>query len=108
MGMTRIIPHMYLFTPLGPAEAHFLWSSDTFEVPISYGCFISETKENWWWSNTHVRICESVTAIRSGKHSPIYISDDLFEELKHHIKRHTRSPFYERAAISSSMEKDKA
>lgn len=95
--LTRIVPHFYLLTPLGASEAHFLWGSDTFEAPVTWCCFQSETKENWWWPNTLVRLCESITALRSGDHSPIYLSDKLFAELKPHILRHTGSPFYERA-----------
>lgn len=46
--ITGLNPLFYLFTPLGIAEAHFLWKSDSFEVSASYGCFQCETKENWW------------------------------------------------------------
>lgn len=94
--LQRIAPHFYLFTPLGPAEAHFVWGSATYEVPVSWGCFMCETKENWWWPNTQVRLCESITAMRSDQHSPIYVSDELLETLRPHILRHKKSPFYER------------
>lgn len=100
--LVRITPHLYLFTPLGPAEAHWLVCSDTFEVSINYGCFIIETKENWWWPNTQVRLCESITAGRDDQHSPIYISDELFQTLRPHILRHNKSPFYKRAAKDST------
>jgi hypothetical protein len=102
MSITRIVPHMYLFTPLGPAEAHFIWGSDTFEVSVTYCCFQCETKENWFWPNTLVRLCESITALRDDSHSPIYVSDALFETLRPHILRHKKSPLYERAAAKSA------
>jgi hypothetical protein len=103
MSLVRIQPFIYFLTPLGEAEAHFLANSETFEVPITYGCFMLETKENWWWPNTQVRLCESVSALRSSAHSPIHLPDDLFEELKPHILRHKRSPFYERAKRESCI-----
>lgn len=99
MGLTRLTPHMYLFTPLGPAEAHFVWGSETFEVPVTYGCFICETKENWWMPNTWVRLCESISALRGAGHSEFYLTDDQFETLRPHILRHKKSPLYERAIL---------
>lgn len=102
MAITRIVPHMYLFTPLGPAEAHFILEPDTFEDPAVYGCFQSETKENWWWPNQLVRICESISALRSDDHSPFYVPDDLFATLRPHILRHKKSPLYERAAAKGA------
>lgn len=98
----RLVPHMYLFTPLGVAEAHFLWMPDGYENSISYGCFICETKENWWFANTQVRICESVSNLRSDAHTPIYVPDDLYETLKPHILRHKKSPLYARAAAENA------
>src|ERR1700722_18008850 len=92
--MIRLTPHFYLFTPLGVAEAHFVWSSETFEVAVSYGCFQCETKENWWWPNTQVRLCESITTERSDGHSAFHLPDDLLETLRPHILRHTKSPLY--------------
>lgn len=96
-ALERLKPHLYLVTPLGEAEAHFLWLSETFEAPYVWGCFQCETKENWWWPNQQVRLAESITASRDGAHSPIHLSENLFAELRPHILRHTRSPFYQRA-----------
>lgn len=96
--ITPLTPFMVLITPLGIAEAHFLWVRPSFEVPVNFGCFQRETKENWWWDNKVVRLCESISAGRSGNHSPIFLSDDLFDELRPHILRHKQSPFYKRAA----------
>lgn len=98
--ITRLIPLIYLLTPLGKAEAHFLWNSDSFEVSASYGCFMDETKENWWWPNTQVRLCESITAERSREHTDFHLSDALLETLRPHILRHRKSPFYEWAIAS--------
>lgn len=95
------MPHMDLFTPLGVAEAHFIWGADTFENYVTYGCFMLETKENWWWPNTQVRLCESVSSERSKQHSEIHVEDDLFTTLIPHILRHKKSPLYQRAFARS-------
>lgn len=102
MSLIRLKPHMYLATPLGDAEAHFLWIPDTFENPYLYGCFQRETKENWWWPNNQVRLCESVSCERGYDHTPFFLSDDLFRELTPHILRHKLSPFYERVLKAKS------
>jgi hypothetical protein len=90
--LIRLDPFMFLLTPLGVAEAHFLLA-ETSEVPYQWGCFQCETKENWWWPNDQVRIIESVSASRSAAHSPIHLSDEKLETLKPHIARHFYSPF---------------
>ena len=61
MNLIRLDPILYLYTPLGEAEAHFLAYHGA-EVPAQWGCIQRETKEIWWWPNHHVRLCESVTA----------------------------------------------
>ncbi len=96
MSLIRLDPFIYLYTPLGLAEAHFL-ARETFEVPYSWGCFQAETKENWWWANQHVRLCESVSAGRDGSHTPIFLDEEMFDTLRPHILRHTTSPFFDRA-----------
>ena len=95
--LIRIQPHMYLATPLGYAEAHFLWAADNNEQNVQWGCFQTETKENWWWPSPVIRICESISEMRDGTCSDIHISDNYFETLREHIRRHTKSPFFARA-----------
>lgn len=94
--ITAISPLMVLLTPLGIAEAHFIWVRPSFEVPVNFGCFQRETKENWWWNNQQVRLCESISLGRPGNHSDIFLSDEMLEELKPHILRHKGSPFYDK------------
>lgn len=93
--LIRLDPFMYLLTPLGVAEAHFL-RVETSEVPYQWGCFQCETKENWWWPNDQVRIVESISAGRSAVHSPIHLDPNILETLKPHIARHFHSPFQEK------------
>lgn len=93
MPLVRLEPFIYLQTPLGVAEAHFLWC-ESFEVPFRWGCFQVETKENWWWANQHVRLCESISAARDEFHSPIWLDQELFNTLIPHILRHKLSPHY--------------
>lgn len=97
MALIRLEPCIYLFTPLGVAEAHFLESPEGSETNAMWTCFQVETKECWQWPNPLIRLCESISAIRSIEHSPIEIADDYFETLRPHILRHKQSPFYERA-----------
>jgi hypothetical protein len=102
-NLIRLTPPIFLITPLGDAEAYFLQAPLSNDTYVYWGVFIKETKENWWFDNTVVRICESVTARRSGEHSEIYISDGLFETLRPHIIRHKKSPFYLRALETQSL-----
>jgi hypothetical protein len=97
MALIRLVPHMWLLTPLGVAEAHFLETPEDFETNAAWTCFQVETKENWIWPAPLVRLCESISGMRSIDHSPIEITDEYFETLLPHILRHTESPFYERA-----------
>ena len=88
---------MYLFTPLGVAEAHFLETPDDAETNAVWLCFQVETKEPWQWPSPLVRICESISGLRDAAHSEIVVTDEYFETLRPHILRHTDSPLYERA-----------
>lgn len=97
MSITRLVPHMYVFTPFGVAEAHFLETPEGFEVNSVWTCFQVETKECWQWATPLIRICESISGMRGTDYSPFQISDEYFETLRHHILRHKDSPFYERA-----------
>lgn len=97
MALTRLIPHMYLFTPFGVAEAHFYESPESFEVNAVWSCFQVETKENWLWPSPLIRICESISGMRDGDYTPFMLSDEYFEELIPHILRHEDSPLYEKA-----------
>ncbi len=93
MSLLRLDPFIYLMTPLGIAEAHFV-RVETSEVPYQFGCFQCETKESWWWPNHLVRLVESISAGRAGAHSPIHVSEDMKETLAPHILRHKHSPLY--------------
>lgn len=97
MNLIRLVPHLYLFTPLGAAEAHFFESPDSFETNAIWTCFQVETKENWLWPSPLVRLCESVSGMRDMNFSPFDITDEYFDVLKPHILRHADSPFYQRA-----------
>jgi hypothetical protein len=97
MSLVRIVPHMYVFTPFGVAEAHFLEVPKGFETNSVWTCFQVETKECWQWPNPMIRICESISGMRSGEYSPFMISDEYFATLRPHILRHKHSPFYKRA-----------
>ena len=103
-NLIRLIPIIYVVTPLGSAEAHFI------QVPIgddgyaNWGCFQSETKEQWWFDNSCVRLVGSITGRRGDNYSPIYLSDEMFDILIPHILRHKKSPFYNKAiAIHDTM-----
>lgn len=87
----------FVNTPLGTAEAFFLESDvGLVERPVLVGVFQCETKEFWWWPNNQVRLCHSISAMRSLEQSPIHLSDDMMDTLKPHILRHTESPFHYR------------
>jgi hypothetical protein len=98
MGLIRLIPHMYVVTPFGIAEAHFYESPESFEVNAVWTCFQVETKENWLWPSPLVRICESISGMRDDEYTSFAVSEEYFEMLRPHILRHRRSPFFERAA----------
>ena len=51
---------MYVFTPFGVAEAHFLETPEGFEGTLAWTCFQVETKECWQWPDPMVCICESI------------------------------------------------
>ncbi len=95
--MLRLTPHMYLFTPLGVAEAHFFESPEDYETNAAWTCFQVESKECWQWPTPLVRICESISGMRDGDYSPFMLSNEYFEVLRPHILRHEDSPFYQRA-----------
>lgn len=101
MSLVRLMPHMYVFTPFGVAEAHFLESPEGFEVNSVWTCFQVETKECWQWPTPMIRICESVSGMRDMDCSPFGISEEYFETLKPHILRHKESPLFERALKES-------
>lgn len=103
-NLVRLEPIMYVMTPLGPAEAHFLQVPVVADNYCQWGCFQAETKENWWFDNILVRLVGSVSGRRGDEMSEFFVSDEMFEMLLPHILRHTRSPLYERAmaAIKNS------
>jgi hypothetical protein len=97
----RLSPILYVVTPLGDAEAYFL------QIPIDtdqyayYGCFQIETKENWWFDNTMIRIAGSVSGRRDNYYSEFYMTDAMLESLTPHILRHKKSPLYEKVLNAS-------
>lgn len=93
----RLIPHLYVFTPFGAAEAHFLSTPEGFETNAVWNCFQCETKENWLWPSPLVRLCESISGMRDDDYTPFNLTDEYFETLRSHILRHTESPFHQRA-----------
>lgn len=96
-NLLRLIPILYVVTPLGQAEAHFLQVPEINDNYCQWGCFINETKENWWFDNTLVRIVGSVSSRRGDNYSDFYLSDEMFKSLLPHILRHKHSPLYDRA-----------
>lgn len=97
MSILRLVPHIYLFTPLGVAEAHFLETPETYDLNSQWTCFQVETKECWQWATPMIRICESISGMRDMDYSPFAMTDEYFETLKPHILRHEDSPLYRRA-----------
>jgi len=97
MSLVQLVPHIYLHTPLGTAEAHFFESPEGFEVNAVWTCFQVETKEQWQWPAPMVRLCESVSGMRDAGCSAFTITDAYFEVLRPHVLRHRHSPLYERA-----------
>ena|ERR1700677_4908773 len=97
MSIMRIVPHLYVFTPYGVAEAHFIETPEGFETNAVWTCFQVETKECWQWPSPLIRLCESISGIRDIQHSSFHISESYFETLLPHILRHKNSPFYEKA-----------
>jgi len=94
--LIRLVPHMLLLTPLGVAEAHFLEISGDVETNAFWLCFQVETKEQWEWPAPLVRLCGSISGMRTNSHSPIMVSDEYLETLRPHVLRHKKSPFYGR------------
>lgn len=96
--MSQIIPiERYLHTPLGEAEADFMWVSDSADLATEYQCWLFETNEVWWFPQPLVRAVKSMSSFRRGKASEILLSDAQFEGYAVHILRHKLSPFYDRA-----------
>ena len=87
---------MFILTPLGEAEAHFLQVPINNDNYVQWGCFINETKENWWFDNTMVRIVGSCSGRRDSNVSPFFLSQGMLEMMTPHILRHKRSPLYEK------------
>ncbi len=93
-NLIRLDPIIYVMNPLGEAEAHFL------QVPIGpdnyaqWGCFQLETKEQWWFDNTLIRLVGSISGRHGDRMSEFYVSDEMFEMLLPHILRHKKSPLY--------------
>ena len=84
----------YVYTPLGLALCVGWKHGQTEEQYLLHICYQLETKEQWTWPNSEVRICGSNTAKRDDTHSPIYLNEERLEFLLPHIRRHRNSPFY--------------
>jgi hypothetical protein len=95
MNLQRIVPPIYLYTPLGAAEAHWIQVPKDADSYVYFICFMMETKECWAWPNTMIRMAESVSAVRAANHSEIRVKDDMLETLRPHIMRHKGSPLYD-------------
>ncbi len=101
MNLIRLIPIIYVITPLGDAEALFLQVPETDDNYAQWGCFQSETKENWWWNNKLIRIVGSMSAMRDESYTDFYLDEGMLEMLRPHILRHKKSPLYEKITSSS-------
>jgi hypothetical protein len=98
--MPKIVPiERYLLTPMGEAEADFMWVSDSADMASEYHCWIFETNEVWWFPQPLVRATKSMSSHRRGTASEIVMSDALLKAYAPHIARHTKSPFYDRAKV---------
>jgi hypothetical protein len=86
-----------LMTPLGEAEADFMWVSDSADIASEYQCWIFETNEVWWFPQPLVRATKSMSAFRRGTSSPIELSAAQLRAYAPHILRHTLSPFHEQS-----------
>ena len=94
MGEVLEVSPFYVETPLGVAEVKWLRTTDVVEITAQFGVFQCETKENWWWPNSEVRLCGSNSAKRDDCHSPIYLSDERVAFLMPHIRRHKKSELF--------------
>ena len=94
-NLIRLIPVIYVLTPLGEAEAFFLQVPETDDNYAQWGCFQTETKENWWWDNTMIRILGSSSSRRDEECSEFFLSEGMWEMLRPHILRHKKSPLHE-------------
>lgn len=94
MSTIELRQPLWMETPLGLAEARFLKTDAVEEVAALWGVFQCDTKENWWWPNSQVRLCESASSQRDAVRSPIKLSEAEIATLSPHIKRHTSSQFF--------------
>jgi hypothetical protein len=94
MDYHELKQRFYVYTPLGVALCVGYIFGRTEEQYLLHVCWQLETKEQWTWANSEVRLCGSNTAKRDDYHSPIHLGDDRLEFLLPHIKRHKDSPFY--------------
>ena len=78
-----------MLTPLGYAMAYFIWGEDRL---VWYGCFQTDTGENWWWLNNHVRLVPSMSD-EQFKASDIHISAEMEKFLAPHRKRYPPGNF---------------
>lgn len=109
MSLIRLEPIIYLYTPLGVAEAHFYEVPEGVETHPMWHTFQVESKEPWVWPNPLVRICDSVSGMRDKAHSPIVVDEEYLDSIKPHIMRHQKSPLFERAwhkSIESATHKE--
>ena len=83
MPVLQLNPPIPVITPLGSAQAHFIWT-EGIEQEVIYGCFQQETGENWWFPNHQIRLCPNITQghptcseIKTMKGLEKYMNDEL-------------------------------
>jgi hypothetical protein len=86
-----------LQTPFGLAECDARFWPSSPDLPLTYSCWLFETRENWVFPQSLIRATESMEGPTHGIHSEIKMSDELLRSYAPHIIRHKQSPFYEDA-----------
>lgn len=80
----QLNPPLPMITPLGYAQAYFIWGEDRL---VWYGVFQQETGEQWWWLNNYVRMVISISD-EQFKISPIVLPPEMEVKLSSHRKRY--------------------
>lgn len=78
--LLQLNPALPVVTPLGNAQAFFLWTSC--EVTM-FGVFQDETGENWWFENHLVKLQPNIT-----RGHPNVTRPPLPIGMEEHAKRH--------------------
>lgn len=83
MKITQLNPPIRVLTPLGSADAYFLWADDR---SAYFGVFQDQTGEQWWFENHLIRLEPSIT-FTPHKTTPIVLPQDMEAALAKHRKR---------------------